>query len=248
VLYSSARQILERLGEGDIVLDVGGWADPFWRADWVMDLRPYETRGLYERERWVDRGGRGPGGVERERFTADTWIQRDICDREPYPFGEDEIDFAICAQTLEDVRDPVWVCSEISRIARAGYIEVPSRLVEQTYGLHGAFAGWGHHRWLVDVVDGGIEFVFKWPGLHTRPSDCFPPEFERTLSEEERVQALWWTGTFEHRERIFLDMDSMYAYLAELVAATGAERPIPGRGSLARLRRRLRAALPTVPR
>ncbi len=59
---------------------------------------------------------------------------RDICDHEPYPFGDQEFDFVICSQTLEDVRDPIWVCSEINRIGKAGYIEVPSRLEEQSWG------------------------------------------------------------------------------------------------------------------
>jgi hypothetical protein len=33
-----------------VVLDVGGWGRPFTRADWVLDLMPYETRGLYGRD------------------------------------------------------------------------------------------------------------------------------------------------------------------------------------------------------
>ena len=85
---------------------------------------------------------RDPGLLRLRRAPAralqrDTWIQRDICDREPYPFDDDELDFVICSHTLEDVRDPIWVCSEMARIAKAGYIEVPSRLEEQSYGFQG---------------------------------------------------------------------------------------------------------------
>ena len=57
----------------------------------------------------------------------------------------------ICSHTLEDVRDPIWVCSEIQRVAKAGYIEVPSRLEEQSYGFQGPWVGWGHHHWLIEV-------------------------------------------------------------------------------------------------
>src|SRR5204863_8798249 len=39
----------------------------------------------------------------------------------------------------------------INRVGKAGYIEVPSRLEEQTLGVHGPWVGWSHHRWLVDV-------------------------------------------------------------------------------------------------
>jgi len=243
VLKASARRILQELGSSDLVLDIGGWADPFWRADWVMDLAPYETRGLYARKGWV-----AGDGAEHERFDESRWIQRDICDREPYPFEDSEVDFVICAHTLEDVRDPQWVCGEMARIAKRGYIEVPSRLVEQTFGLEGAWAGWGHHRWICNVEGGGIEFVVKWPGLHTRPSALFPPELEQSLNDDERAQTLWWDGDFSHRERIFLDFDEMQAYLEEFVSRTETEREVPGRGLAARLRRRARASVAPVVR
>ena len=244
MLEASARRILQELGSDDVVLDIGGWADPFWRSDWVMDLAPHETRGLYSRKGWV----RGDGTGTHERFDESRWIQRDICDREPYPFDDGEIDFVICAHTLEDVRDPDWVCSEMVRIAKRGYIEVPSRLVEQTFGLEGAWAGWGHHRWICEVDGNGIEFVFKWPGLHTRPSAVFPPELERGLNDDERVQMLWWDNSFSHRERIFLEFDEMQAYLEEFVSRTEAARPVPGRGVAARLRRRAKASVAPVVR
>ena len=73
------------------------------------------------------------------------------------------------------------------RVGKAGYIEVPSRLEEQSYGFQGPWVGWGHHRWLVDVEDGRIEFVFKHHVLHGRESDHFPPGFQHALPQELRV-------------------------------------------------------------
>src|SRR5918994_587245 len=99
-----------------------------------------------------------PGGIYHydrdaadERFSTQTWVQRDVCDRKPWPWPEDHFDFANCSHTLEDLRDPVWVCSELSRVAKAGYVEVPSRLEEQAWGVIGDHVGWSHHRWLVDI-------------------------------------------------------------------------------------------------
>jgi SAM-dependent methyltransferase len=188
------------------VLDIGGWGRPFTRADWVIDLMPYDSRGEFGRD--------GPG---EERFSADTWIQRDICDREPYPFADKSIDFVVCAHTLEDVRDPVWVCSEMVRVAKAGYIEVPSRLEEQSYGFQGHWVGWGHHRWLVDVHDGRIDFVFKHHVVHGPKANHFPPGFWHVLPPERHVQTLWWEGTFEFGERIFIGPDELDPYLADFV-------------------------------
>jgi hypothetical protein len=223
MLEASRRRIQERLSDDDAVLDVGAWAQPFERADWVLDLLPYETRGLYGYDR----------ETARERFTADTWVQRDVCDREPWPFADGRFDFAICSQTLEDLRDPVWVCHELQRVARAGYVEVPSRLVEQSLGVHGPWAGWSHHHWLCDVTADAIQFVFKPPMVHFRETDHFPAGFHESLSEEQGVQQLWWEGAFHARERVFVDAGPLDAYLAVVVARHG---PAPQRRS--RLRRR----------
>jgi hypothetical protein len=223
MLASSVQRILERVGPDDVVVDIGAWGRPLTRADWVIDLMPYGTRGLY-----------GHDGELPERFSADTWIQRDICDREPLPFEDDQADFVICSHTLEDIRDPVWVCSEIQRIGKAGYIEVPSRLEEQSYGFQGPWVGWGHHHWLIEVRGDRIEFVFKHHVLHGRESDHFPEGFQQQLSEEERVESLWWEGTFEAAEVVLMSAEELDPYLSEFVARELAARP-----GASRRRRRL---------
>jgi hypothetical protein len=223
VLEASAARILEALDQGDLVLDVGAGANPFPRADWVIDLMPYADRGLY-----------GTLSPRDERFDESRWVVRDICDREPWPFADDQFAFAVCSHTLEDVRDPVWVCSELSRVARAGYVEVPSRLEEQSWGVQGPWAGWGHHRWLVDVVDGRLELVFKHHVLHARAGDHFPAGFWQGLTAEQKVHAVWWEGAIEATERVFTTPEELDPYLAGFVAAH-----TPPAGPLRRLRRRL---------
>jgi hypothetical protein len=240
MLAASRERIAERLSPGDVVLDIGGWADPFERADWVIDLFPYETRGFYARQGWAEVRDREP-----ERFTRATWIQRDVCDREPLPFDDDSIDFVICSHTLEDIRDPVWVCSEINRVGKAGYIEVPSRLEEQSWGCAGEFVGWSHHRWLIDVSDGEIAFAFKVHSIHAHEDQFFPPGFWSRLSEEERVHSLWWEGGFSYRERTFEDEEDTHRELRSFVErelarrgmsnATANARPREQHGPLRRL-------------
>ena len=224
MLASSRMRILELLSPDDVVLDVGGAASPFARADWVIDLLRYEDRGLYG----------PPVDPAEERFTAATWVQRDICAREPWPFKDRQFDFSICSQTLEDIRDPVFVCGELVRVSKAGYIEVPSRLEEQSYGFQGPWVGWGHHHWLIDLDGDELTFVFKHHVLHGRATDHFPAGYRDSLTDEERVQCLWWTERFGYRERIFLDAESLDAYLADFVAQHG---PARSRGLL-RARRR----------
>ena len=222
MLAASREKILQRLTDDDLVLDVGGWAKPFARADWVIDISAYETRGLY---------GYDEGQRATERFTKDTWAIHDICSHEPWPFADDQFDFAICSHTLEDVRDPIRVCEELTRVAKAGYIEVPSRIEEQMWGVQGPWVGWGHHHWLSDVREDGIDFVFKHHILHGKPELQVP---HRELTPEERVSSLWWDGTFAVRERIFFEAEELEGWLRELVASQPAA---PRRGWRERVRR-----------
>lgn len=228
VLEASRERILARLSDSDRLLDVGGWAQPLARADHVIDLMPYATRGMYGE----------PPDPAAERFDADSWTERDICDREPWPFDDDEFDFVVCAHTLEDVRDPVWVCDEMVRVARAGYVETPSRLEEQTWGVQGPWAGWSHHHWLVDEVDGGLEFALKPHSLHALPEVQIARSAHRAMSAEERIVQLWWSGGFERRERIFYEASELRSYLASVV--DDMNRRDASGGAINGLRRRAR--------
>ena len=212
MLPASRERILRDVPEDARVLDVGGWASPFARADWVIDHMPHSTRGVY---------GHDPG---RERFSEATWLVHDICSREPFPFEDKSFDFVVCSQTLEDIRDPVWVCSEMERIGRAGYIEVPSRLQEQSLGVQGDWAGWAHHHWLIETGPRSIEFVLKFHVIHSRRSDHFPFGFAATLTEEEQNAQLWWEGSFDYRERYLQDSAETDEYLQSFVARELAAR------------------------
>jgi len=215
MLPRSRDQILQFLEESDVVLDVGGWARPFARADWVIDLQPYDARGLY---------GYDEGARATERFAEATWVVRDICDHEPWPFDDNQFDFVICSHTLEDVRDPVRVCEELQRVAKAGYIEVPSRLEEQTVGVNGDWPGWAHHRWLCDVDKRGIQFVHKSHALSAQPQFTVPLSYTDSRPLADRRETLWWEGSFVCAERVIMSGEEMDAYLAEAVPAEAKSR------------------------
>jgi methyltransferase family protein len=224
MLAASRRRLIDSLPHDAVVLDIGGWADPFNRADWVMDMMPYQSRGLYERSGWIERRD-----TEPQRFSESTWIERDICDREPYPFGDGELDFVICSHTLEDVRDPVWVCGEMTRIAKGGYIEVPSVLEELSYGFRGSLVGWEHHRWLIEIdqEERRVDFTFKEHGLHTRADAHFPAGFRDRLSEEDLVSTLWWEGDFSAAERVFVGTSLVEGYVVDVVRRGLAQHAAP---------------------
>jgi Methyltransferase domain len=213
MLEDSASLITERVGDDALVLDVGGGARPFPRADWVIDALPYAGRGQLGSD--GDRAG--------ERFRADTWVQRDVCERAPWPFSDRQFDFVVCSHTLEDVRDPVWVCAELQRVSAAGYIEVPALREELTYGIQGPWVGWGHHRWLVIVDTDRIEFVFKHHVVN-RDGSHLPAGAMDGVPPDERVQTLWWEGGFDARERLMWTAAELDGFLEGAVGTPGSRR------------------------
>ncbi len=160
---------------------------------------------------YATRGGIEPAGVGAgpARFSEETWIERDLCDRAPYPFEDDFFDFALCTFTLEDLRDPVWVCEEMSRISRAGYIEVPSLLDELTWQVPepsgGPWLGHDHHSWLCTFTDGELLFLKKFPSLNRNPRVRVSRRNARKLRWEERVLAHAWEGRLRAGERLAID-------------------------------------------
>lgn len=212
----NVRKILDMLQPTDVVLDIGGWACPFNRANYVMDVEPYETRGYY---RTI--GLPASQGGDRKHFSRDTWIRRDICNREPYPFPDKSVDFVVCSHTLEDIRDPLWVCSEMVRIGKRGYVEVPSRLAESIRGWESdRIAGLTHHRWLIEIDPEAkaLRFLMKHHMIHSHWRFSFPPSFSRSLSEEQRLSWLFWEGSFARSEVILVGHDPIASELEGYVA------------------------------
>lgn len=236
MLEQSAARIAQQLAPGALVLDVGGGARPFQRADWVLDILPFAARGAL--------GYNASGATPR--YDPETWVQRDICDREPWPFRDEQFDFVVCAQTLEDVRDPVWVCAELQRVAAAGYIEVPSLREELTHGIQGPWVGWGHHRWLVFAGESSIEFLFKHHVIN-RAGSHLPAGSVDGLTPAQRVQTLWWEGSFETSERFMWTAEELDGFLEECAAtANGKARPAAVEGPIRRFVTRSSAALHRV--
>lgn len=203
---------LRALPDTALVLDVGGWADPHERADWVIDIGAWETRGYYAHTLGA------PSGNASERFTRETWVQHDVCAPGPWPFADRQFDFVICSQTLEDLRDPIKVCAEMGRVAKAGYVETPGAAIELTRGVESPlWCGWHHHRWLVDVPDGRLRFLAKPHHVHSPlwPSVRSP----RHLHPEARANVEFaWSGRLEASEEILFDFAELDSHLSGLAA------------------------------
>ena len=215
MLSQAATRIAELVADDAQVLQVGASREVFARADWVLDDAPHEPHG-------------------DARFTRATWVMRDVCGRASWPFEDHQFDFAVCL-TLPDLRDPVGVCAELARVAKAGYVELPV--------VEAELAG-GTARWLCDVADAGLVFIAKPP-----PSDPRLRVSRRHIEQlppADRVHALFWEGRLPARERLVDDL-TLADELAERLRArfdpSGAEvvlgeaRRVGGLAGAAALRR-----------
>jgi methyltransferase family protein len=206
-------KIIELTQSATHVLDVGGGASPLNTATHVIDCSPFEEAASPLLE------GRPL------RFTADTWTVADVCDG-PWPYPNGYFDFAFCSHLLEDVRDPVFVCRELMRVSKAGYIETPSRLREIYHPKSGYLwrrvlgrptrVGYGHHRWFVEQEPGGLVFTTKTlTSIHGRDFFITPGELRRPLKVDDLAMAYFWEGTFSARERLIIKPGETEADLRE---------------------------------
>ena len=203
-----AQQITASLKATDLVIDVGGGMAAYPRADWIIDALPFEEQGKLLAEQDADRP---------VNFSRESWVQFDLCNRQHWPFDDNQFDFAVCSHVLEDVRDPIWVCSEISRIAKAGYIEVPSRVLEQSTGVeHPKLAGYYHHRWLVSVQSGILEFRQKPHLLHVTPSAIVTKlGIWKEINPRHRIETYYWSDQIECEEVLEFDEAAVVREMSE---------------------------------
>lgn len=113
-LYSiawSLRRIHCPVAKDALVLEVGSGGNPYARANVLLDA--YEST----RERhWV------PLVVDRPMVLG--FVER-------LPFKDNSFDFVIASHVLEHSSDPDRFLSELQRVAKAGYIEVPDAFMER---------------------------------------------------------------------------------------------------------------------
>lgn len=192
------KKIEEMVGTG-LVLDIGGWGDPFPRADYVIDLFPYETRGIATHGiHTLPLTTVYPEPLPGEHFRKTSWVIHDVCSERPFPFPDKMFDFVVCSHVLEDVRDPLRVCAEMIRVGRAGYIETPSRIGESV--LWNGMVGAAHHRWLVEAVGQRLRFRMKHHFLHSSPQYYISTSFARKIPAEARYLYFFWEHAFEYEE------------------------------------------------
>ncbi len=201
ILKRNLRRVCEQAGRARRALAVGAAHGLLNAATHVIDNGPY-----------VDAADAIDPGHGRRSIPA-TWVQTDIC-ATPWPYPDKYFEFAFCSHVLEDVRDPLAVLREISRVSRGGYIETPSRareiFVAARYPRLAAWfgrapaAGFPNHRWYVENVEGQFRFLAKTAETIAAPEYVLTRgELGRDLTEEESGLGVFWSDRIDGRELVF---------------------------------------------
>lgn len=145
VVYAIKRRIMPgfRPRRGDLVVDIGSGDKPFWRADVLVDSvaagdeqrhsgRPVETR-------------------------LGAFVESDVT--RGLPFADGAFDFSYCSHLLEHLPAPGVFLEELTRVSRAGYIEVPN-------GMYEVAEPFVSHLWLVFRDGQRLVFVRKSKAMH----------------------------------------------------------------------------------
>lgn len=152
--------------EGTLVVDVGGGSDPHPGAHIIVDKFIEDNRhrmGQHDflgSTKLVKVNPAGEEEVSTIRFTV-------VCgDIMQLPFADKQVDFIIARHILEHVEDVQGAMAELSRVAKAGYIEMP------TVSSEVLFPQGEIHRWTFTIEHGqlvahsivGYESPFKRMG------------------------------------------------------------------------------------
>lgn len=155
----------EPLAPEVLVLEIGSGSHPWPRADVLVD------RFLEDHE-----GQRGGGALHRDRRPLV------IAAGERLPFKDKAFDYVYASHVVEHATDLGAMLREMSRVARAGFIECPNPLLERLLDPP-------QHRWYIANAGSGLLAAAKTPASSlTRREDRF---YFHLLSDHFIVRRHW---------------------------------------------------------
>jgi SAM-dependent methyltransferase len=110
----SLRRLYCPVPKDALVLEVGSGGNPYYRSNVLLDAY-FETRERHYKELVADRP------------TVLGFVEN-------LPFQDDSFDFVVASNVLEHSFEPEKFISEIQRVGKAGYIEVPDAFFERLNG------------------------------------------------------------------------------------------------------------------
>jgi len=127
-------------------------------------------------------------------FKGREFVVHDV-NTNPLPFKDNQFDFCWASHILEHVRDPMVFLSEIVRISKAGYIEVPTPLIDNMVSGDDINDPSGH-KWWVYYDDTEEELVLR-PRRHILQRSVDSLELNKLYPffRSSFVIELYWEGS-----------------------------------------------------
>lgn len=150
-----------KVGKNDLVIDIGSGDKPFWRANIFFDKLSLDNFQRFTHGNTVKNiGNFVDGDITKTNFKSKVF------------------DFSFCSHVLEHVEKPDIAIEEITRISKAGYIEVPNGLLEY-------IKPFSTHLWFIFISNNKLFFFRKSKKLHdvlSKNSTNFP-DLSATINE-----------------------------------------------------------------
>jgi uncharacterized protein YbaR (Trm112 family) len=104
-----------------------------------------------------------------------------VADGQQLPFADGSFDYVIALHVLEHATEPERFAAELSRVAKAGFVQVPSSVSELTFG-------WPYHPWLIERE--GDTLTFRAREERRAP---YGDVFHRGYAESPLLRG-WWAA------------------------------------------------------
>lgn len=103
---------------------------------------------------------------------------------------KEKFDLCICTHTLEDLYNPITVLEMMPKIAKSGYISMPSFANELSHREADEYYGYFHHRWLFKENENRMLIIPKLESIRSfiKSQTCLPDEEEICFFWENTVE------------------------------------------------------------
>jgi len=111
---------------------------------------------------------------------------------EEYVRENGKFDFSICSHTLEDISNPKYVCDQLTKISKSGYVAVPTKYNELSRFIAtpegNLIRGNVHHRWIFSIRDNNFIGFPKVPYIEV---DSIFDGLADSTKERENLGFFW---------------------------------------------------------
>ena len=146
--YINKNKIYEKFTVIDVGGTMGGWSEPY--IDALVDFNEQKEKKMEKLEEYnTENTKKQPLFFKCDITNPNSWTP--ILE---YVEENGKFDFCICTHTLEDIMNPGFVCEQICKIAKEGYIAFPSKYRELCRNVDNQmhnYRGYIHHRWIFTI-------------------------------------------------------------------------------------------------